>query len=61
MSQLNTVNLNLMEKYLILKLEIHFLKKKYEIVEVKSNDVNQYIEQSNEYFFKIKNNLQQFK
>ncbi len=41
-----------------IKIGNKLFEKKMEVVEVKSNDVNQYIEQSNEYLEKIKNNLQ---
>lgn len=41
-----------------IKIGNKLVEKKMEVVEVKSNDVNQYIEQSNEYLKKITNNLQ---
>ena len=41
-----------------IKIGNKLVEKKMEVVKIKSNDVNQYIEQSNEYLEKIKNNLQ---
>lgn len=41
-----------------IKIGNKLVEKKMEVVKVKSNDVNQYIEQSTEYLEKIKNNLQ---
>ena len=41
-----------------IKIGNKLVEKEMEVVEVKSNDVNQFIEQSNEYLEKIKNNLQ---
>jgi hypothetical protein len=41
-----------------IKIGNKLVEKKKEVIEVKSNDVNEYIEKSNEYLLKIKNNLQ---